>query len=97
MTFRDDIVFGYPMEGYVIDFDIELYFFSEGLCPVFRRNSTEFSVDIRVLEYFGLSCLCRFRCPFFKRVLISMYALQILRRCFQKLRFTQGHAVVVMC
>ena len=97
IMFQDDIVFRYPMEGYVVDFDIELYFFSWGLCLVFRRNSIEFSVDVRVLEYFGLSCLCRFRYPFFKWVLISMYALRVLERCFGKSGPSQGHATVAMC
>ena len=47
-----DIMYWISHEGIVVDFDSELYFFSRGLCPVFRRNSAEFSIDIQVLEYF---------------------------------------------
>ena len=75
----------------------ELCFISRGLCNIFRRNSFKFLVDVRVLEYFGLSCLCSFRYPFFKQVLILMYALRILRRYFWKPELTQGHTEVAAC
>ena len=36
----------------------------------------------------------KFKYPFFKRVLISMYALRVLGRCSGKSRPTQGHTTV---
>ena len=45
------------MERFVVDLDIELCFFSGGFYPIFRRNSVEFLVDVRVIDYLRLSCL----------------------------------------
>ena len=38
----------------------------------------------------------RYKYPFFKRVLISMYALQVLGRHFEEPRLTQGRMMVAM-
>ena len=50
-------MFGYPMEGFVVNLDSELCFFSEGFYLIFRRNSVEFLIDVWVIDYLGLSCL----------------------------------------
>ena len=39
----------------------------------------------------------RFGYSFFKWVLISLPALQVLERFFEKLRYIQGHVTVAMC
>ena len=75
-------MFGYPMERFVVDLDIELCLFSESFYLIFRWNSTAFLVDVRVIDYHAYIQVPRY--PFFKRVLILMYALRILERCFKK-------------
>ena len=56
IKFWIDIMFGYPMEGLWMIWFIELYFFSGGLCPVFKQNSTKFSIDVHMFKVFWISC-----------------------------------------
>ena len=92
-----DVVTGYPTEGLWLILLLNCVFFLGGLRPVFKRNFTKFSIDFSKLEYFESLLSYRFKYQFFKQVLIPMYALRVLERCFGKSRPTQGHATVVTC
>ena len=92
------MIVGYPTEGSGVEFKYKLCFLFKGLCFVFKRNSIEFLIDFLELEYFlNIRLSYKFRYMFFKQVLISMYVLRVLRRCFEKSMHTQRHVTVATC
>ena len=64
---------------------IELHFFLRGFGLIFKQNSVEFSVDVRMINNLDLLRVMQVsRYLFFKWVLILIYALRVLGRCFRK-------------
>ena len=43
---------GYPFLGFMVVVVYELYLFGRGFSLVYKRNSAEFLIDFRELEYF---------------------------------------------
>ena len=48
-------VTGCPFLGFVVVLVYELYLLGRVFSPIYKRNSIEFLVDIRELEYFTIS------------------------------------------
>ena len=59
--------FRYPIEGFVLSYSINYYFLIKGLDPIYRRNSTKFSVDFLELNLEIHISRFGFEFPFFKK------------------------------